>query len=218
MKNTEHGAAIYSPFVLSIYDLWVLNISNSFFWKCSTKDILLPFFKKNLSKKHLDVGVGTGYYLKNSDLSDHHDITLMDLNENSLAAAKNRLRPFAVKTIHHDIMQTVPDHFHHLYDSISLFYLIHCLPGDLNNKSLIFNNLKKLSPNGVVYGATILGEYIHHNYGGKKLMNIYNKKGIFSNRIDTAEKLKLILEDHFHEVNVEIYGKVALFEARQPIL
>ena len=90
-KNTEQGAAIYSRLVLKLYDWWVLGISNRLAWKCATKQVLLPFFKQYIGQRHLEVGVGTGYYLHNASLPPSQHITLMDLNPNSLDAASARL-------------------------------------------------------------------------------------------------------------------------------
>ncbi|EGP1514729.1 SAM-dependent methyltransferase, partial [Salmonella enterica] len=37
MKHTQQsGAKVYNPFTLSLYDWWVLNISNKYAWKCPT--------------------------------------------------------------------------------------------------------------------------------------------------------------------------------------
>ena len=56
------GTAAYSKPLLSIYDLWVLGFSNTFVWRCRTS-IILAFYNQHVSGNHLDVGVGTGYYL-----------------------------------------------------------------------------------------------------------------------------------------------------------
>ncbi|EOI6419442.1 SAM-dependent methyltransferase, partial [Yersinia enterocolitica] len=45
------------------------------------------------------------------------------------------------------------------------------------------------------------------------LMNVYNGKGIFSNRNDSSEGLRQILSEHFMEVSITIKGTVALFSA-----
>lgn len=60
--DTEKGAAIYSPLMLKLYDWWVLGISNRYAWRCSTDAVLLPFFRQHVGRRHLDVGVGTGFY------------------------------------------------------------------------------------------------------------------------------------------------------------
>ena len=89
MSNTDNGTKIYTPLTLKLYDWWVLCISNSYAWNCSTKDILIPYFLQNLSPNHLDIGVGTGYYL--TKIPAHYNISLMDLNPASLKAASARV-------------------------------------------------------------------------------------------------------------------------------
>jgi hypothetical protein len=52
------------------------------------------------------------------------------------------------------------------------------------------------------------------NAFGRKLMSVYNRKGIFGNRTDDVAGLKQALSDHFSEVDIVVQGKVALFTAR----
>ncbi|WP_234891062.1 class I SAM-dependent methyltransferase [Agrobacterium vitis] len=89
--DSSSGAAIYSPLTLKLYDLVVLGFSNRFAWTCPTRKVLLPFFKAHLSDNHLDVGVGTGYYLAEAGIGPHQKVSLLDLNPNSLKAAQARL-------------------------------------------------------------------------------------------------------------------------------
>jgi hypothetical protein len=105
------------------------------------------------------------------------------------------------------------------FDSISLFYLLHCLPGPLDAKAAIFGNLKhNLQPDGVLFGATILGDEAGHNGFGRKLMDVYNKKGIFGNRHDTQVGFEGHLRQHFRDVTLKREGRVLLFRAAQPII
>ena len=60
--DTRKGAAAYTPLTLAFYDLAVLQFSNSFVWQCSSH-VLLDFYDQHISDKHLDIGVGTGYFL-----------------------------------------------------------------------------------------------------------------------------------------------------------
>ena len=48
----------------------------------------------------------------------------------------------------------------------------------------------------------------------KRLMDRYNRKGIFSNRHDGVDGLKRALDQRFRSVSVEIVGCVALFSGR----
>lgn len=216
--SSEAGAAVYSPLTLKLYDAWVLGISNRFAWHCPTRQVLQPFFDRNVGARHLDVGVGTGYYLANANLPETTHVTLLDLNSSSLDAAKQRFGRADTQTLRHDVFTPLDASQHQHYDSISLYYLLHCLPGTMADKAQVFANLKPcLKDNGVLFGATILGDAAGHNGFGRKLMDAYNKKGIFGNRSDTVASLRSALEQHFAQVSIEVVGKVALFSAKSPI-
>jgi hypothetical protein len=102
------------------------------------------------------------------------------------------------------------------FDSISLNYLLHCLPGNLASKSIVFEHVKPLlRDGGVIFGSTILGEGVRHNPLAKRLMKIYNAKGIFSNLSDRPADLEAGLKAHFDEHTIHIAGCVALFSARK---
>src|SRR6202035_4473252 len=95
-------------------------------------------------------------------------------------------------------------------------YLLHCLPGNLASKSIVFEHVKPLlRDGGVIFGATILGEGVRHNPLAKQLMKIYNAKGIFSNLSDRQSDLESGLKAHFDEHTIHIAGCVALFSARR---
>lgn len=216
--SSEAGAAVYSPLTLKLYDAWVLGISNRFAWQCPTRDVLQPFFDRNVGARHLDVGVGTGYYLANAGLPDTTQVTLLDLNPSSLEAAKQRFGRADTQTLQHDVFVPLGTEQHGRFDSISLFYLLHCLPGTMADKGAVLANLKPcLKSDGVLFGATILGDAAGHNGFGRKLIEVYNKKGIFGNRSDTVEGVRNALALHFTDVHIEVVGKVALFCGRKAI-
>jgi SAM-dependent methyltransferase len=212
MLDTKAGASIYSPTILKLYDWWVLGVSNRLAWRCPTKAILLPFFKRHMSLKHLDVGVGTGFYPAHAGLSKSHEIAMLDLNEHSLRAAAARLKRTDIRIFTQDVMHPSTDLVNRGYDSISLFYLLHCLPGRMEDKEIAIANLKKyLAKGGVLYGATILGDEAAHNRFGRLLMKTYNRKGIFGNRTDTIDSLRKMLRNQFEWVQVRQHNQVALF-------
>ncbi|CZR69177.1 uncharacterized protein PAC_19077 [Phialocephala subalpina] len=215
-QDSAPGAAIYSSLVLLIYDFWVLFISNLYAWRCPTGTILVPFFNKNISKKHLDVGVGTGYYLAHAPLTASHSITLLDLNRNSLDAANRRIGGKA-KTLLHDALEPLPIEEGERFDSVSLCYLLHCMPGPPERKVKLFANLRGvLSEKGVLFGTTVLGQGVEHNAFGRYLMSLYNKKGLFGNELDSRKVFEDALRENFEEVDCRIEGVVLLFEARRP--
>ena len=101
-KNTDDGAKIYTPLTLKLYDWWVLGVSNRLAWGCPTKEHLLPHFLEHLGNNHLDIGVGTGFYL--THVPESSLISLMDLNEASLNAASTRAGESKIKhKISHDV-------------------------------------------------------------------------------------------------------------------
>ena len=214
--NGDRGAAAYKPWLLSIYDWLILGVFSTFVWRCPTAGTLLPFFRENLSKTHLDLGVGTGYFLAHSSLSDDASITILDLNQNSLNVAKARLNRSHVQTLKHDIFQPLDPTIK--YKSISLFYLLHCLPGPPSRKMALFNDLRNnVAPEGVVYGTTVLGKGIKHNLPGKALMAFFNAKGIFDNREDSEEELTERLKACFEKVETNIVGAVLMFKCQGPL-
>ncbi len=177
-NTVEAGQAVYSKAVLSIYDLWVLGFSNSFLWRCPTK-ILKNEFVKNATNNHLDVGVGTGYYIDKCLNNTKRRLALLDLNPNSLESTASRVSRFSPEIYRANILDTL-DLQCDKFDSISMSYLLHCLPGSLKEKSLVFRNLRPyLNDSGVIFGSTILGKNVEAGYLARKLMSVYNKKGIF---------------------------------------
>lgn len=215
VRGSEPGVAIYSRPMLFIYDFYVLGFSNTFAWRCPSRRIL-DFYNKHISANHLDVGVGTGYFLDKCQFpTPDPKITLVDLNNNSLQVTEKRLRrynPRAYVANVLDPLQLEPDK----HDSIGLNYLLHCLPGNIRTKGIVFKNLKPLLnvSGGVIFGTTLLGQNVNPNLLAKTLMRIYNSKGIFSNTHDNLEDLVSVLQENFREYSVEVVGCVAFFSGR----
>src|SRR5690242_14275732 len=85
------GQAIYSPWTLRFYDLVALGFSGRFIWRCSRQS-LLDWYNQHITANHLDVGVGTGFFLDRCAWPTKQPrIALMDLNPNCLQAASRRL-------------------------------------------------------------------------------------------------------------------------------
>lgn len=215
-RGASAGSVVYSSLVLKIYDWWVLGVSNRYAWCCPTRLVLLPFFQRHLSKNHLDVGVGTGYYLEHASFAQEQRIALLDLNLNSLKFAGARIAPLRPSLVRENVLHPDGRLNAEKFDSISVIYLLHCLPGTMEEKATAaFTFLRNhLTENGTLYGATILGEEAAHNWFGRKLMKLYNKKGIFGNPHDSLLVLRSVLARYFVDVKVRQYGKVALFSAK----
>jgi hypothetical protein len=210
---TYAGQAIYTPFTLAFYDLVVLGVSNSLIWRCPTRRIL-QLYDRHVTGNHLDVGVGTGWYLDHCRFpSPTPRIGLMDLNRSSLAAASRRIVRYRPEQYQVDILQpvattAVP------FDSIALSYLLHCLPGDITRKAVIFDTLAPwLAPGGVIFGATLLSIGVERSASARTLMRAYNRRGVFSNEEDSVAALRTALEQRFRKIDLNVIGCAALFAA-----
>ena len=211
--NTPASAKIYSKLVLSVYDLWVLKISNRFFWKCPTSE-QLKYFEQFYSDNHLDIGVGTGYYLKhNSETQLGRRLALMDINRNSLTVAEKTLSHYKPEIYIQDILKPISQPIQP-FSSVSISYLLHCLSGPFNKKELVFRHIKEiLEPGGILFCSTIVNQG-DFNLLATRLMKTYNQKGIFGNLEDTKQNLETTLHQHFSWVQIKMVGHVALFAAK----
>ena len=213
-SNAEVGAAIYNQPVLSVYDLYVLRFSNSYVWQCPSSQIL-EFYNKHISSQHLDIGVGTGYFLDRCKFPTNTPrLALADLNPNSLQVAAKRLQRYQPMTYLANVLepqQIEPAGF----DSIALNNLLHCLPGKMLQKGIVFRNVKPLlSANGKVFGVTVLGKGTNPNVLAKIHLRVYNSKGIFGNKDDNKEDLERVLKDNFSDYGIRQVGCVAMFIGR----
>ena len=209
------GQRVYTPFTLRVYDLFVLGFSNRFVWRCRSSK-MLGRYDSLVGARHLDVGVGTGWFLDHCSWPvESPKITLLDLNENSLSAASDRIRRYAPATVQANVLDQV-DLGDALFDSIGTNFLFHCLPGGLEGKAAtVASNLRPyLASGGAFFGSTILGRGVSHNLVGRRLMRLYNRKRIFSNLEDDQRGLEQGLASELTDVQVEVVGSVALFAGR----
>lgn len=212
------GYAVYSRTSLAIYDALVLGLSNRWIWRCPSSH-LVALYNRHVSANHLDIGVGTGYFLDKASfpVSDPK-VTLLDPNQECLDKAAARIARLSPVTIQADALVPWPSAVG-AFKSIGLNYVLHCLPGTMAEKAVIFDHaIPHLEEGAIVFGATILQGDAPRSGAARKLMQIYNRKGVFSNEADTQENLRAELEKRFVEVAVEMIGCVALFSAGEPRL
>jgi hypothetical protein len=216
-RNVEAGQRVYTPLVLRGYDLFVLGFSNRFVWRCRSSR-LLEHYGRHVGARHLDLGVGTGWFLDRCTWPvETPRITLLDLNENSLTMASQRIRRYRPAAIRANVLD--PLELGDVgFDSVGANYLFHCLPGGLESKAAtVVSNLRPyIAPRGVFFGSTILGRGVAHNLLGRGLIRLYNRKGIFSNVEDDRRGLELGLASQLTDVEIDVVGAVALFSGRSP--
>jgi hypothetical protein len=208
------GQAFYTDRTLPNYDLRVLKLSNPLVWRCPT-DRLLRFFNAHVSANHLDIGVGSGYYLDHCAFpAKQPRVALMDLNPMALTYAGLRIARYRPETYQRNVLEPI-DLAAPGFDSISLNYLLHCLPGPMASKAAVFDHIKPLmNPSAVCFGSTLLQSGVRRNWAAKLLMAHYNRYGVFSNRHDSVEALETALRKRFSSFAIEIVGCAALFHAR----
>ena len=213
--DVERGQRVYTPLVLRVYDLLVLGFSNRFAWRCPSTT-MLEQYDRRVGRRHLDLGVGTGWFLYHCAWPvERPELTLLDLNENSLSLGARRLRRYAPRTVRANVLDALPLGDAR-FESAAANYLLHCLPGRVEAKAATLAGIARpfLEPGGVLFGSTILGRGVAHTSLGRRLMRIYNRKGIFSNAEDDERGLERGLASAFEDVEIEVVGAVALFAAR----
>jgi SAM-dependent methyltransferase len=208
------GQAVYTRGFLLAYNTFVYRINSPVAWRCP-ESLLVNHYDENVSARHLDIGVATGLLLDKCHFpSPRPTITLMDLNANSLALAAHRLRRYAPRVSQANVLdpwQLPPDSV----DSIGLFNLLHCLPGSIPDKAVVFKHARTvLTSNGVLFGSTILGQGVHHNWLAKRELAAANMRGIMCNALDRLDDLEMALANAFDQPEITIAGSMALFCAR----
>jgi hypothetical protein len=213
-EQVEAGQAVYSKGTLAVYDWVVLGISNRFIWKCPTPN-LEAHYNKYLSANHLDVGVGTGYFLDRCRFpTTTPRVALMDLNLEALAFTARRIARYKPESYRQNVLEPIAIEMKG-FDSVGINYLLHCIPGSIASKAVAFDHLRPLmNPGAILFGSTLLQGGVRRGGLAKRLMDVYNKKGIFSNQQDDLEGLERALSSRFRDVSVQVIGCCALFSGR----
>src|SRR5262245_34314598 len=129
-EPSKTGHAVYTPAVLHTYDWIVHRISNRLLWHCPTSE-LRRLYDRNVSYAHVDIGVATGYFLDKARWPvSTPSITLIDLNQNCLDAASQRIGRYRPHTILADVLKPLPSRGP--FRSAGLCYLLHTIPGTID--------------------------------------------------------------------------------------
>ena len=204
----------YNRFMLTIYDPWVLGFMTRAVWRVPVAPGI-EHYRRNLGRRHLDVGPGTGYFLEKSAPPAGTEITLLDPNPNVLARCSKRLAAIHPTTVQASVMEPLP--VDSPFDSAALSFVLHCLRGPMSNKAVAIRNIAAvLDPDGVLFGGTVLGLEEHHTPQARVFLKGANKMGDFDNLGDTEDGLRAILEESFQEVEIEVVGSAAFFTAKRP--
>lgn len=212
--DVSAGAASYTPRGLAIYDWAVLSVVAPYLWRCPTSEILKQY-NANVSANHLDIGIGTGYFLDNCAFPvANPKISLLDLNPNCVEYVAERIRRYSPRKHVASALDPLPLPPASV-DSIGMNYLLHCLPGPMERKTAAFKHARPiLRDGGVLFGATLLGRDWSPSLPARLLMESQNRKGAFSNLSDDLAGLEAGLRDNFKSCVIRLVGGMALFVAR----
>ena len=217
MERTDpayKGQAGYNPAMLAIYDPWVLG----FMSRVVLHVPIPPFverYRASIGHRHLDVGPGTGYFIAKASPPEGTEITLLDPNPHVLRRAGKRLASMNPALVEADVMKPLP--IAGPFDSAALSFVLHCLRGPDANKAIAIRNVADvLTPDGVLFGGTVLGLEEPHTKPARAFLRAANKQGGFDNAGDTADGLRRILSASFHDVEVTTVGSAAMFTAERP--
>jgi SAM-dependent methyltransferase len=208
------GQAGYNPMMLAIYDPWVLGFMSRAVWHVPIP-AGVDLYRQHLGARHLDVGPGTGYFIAKAEPPSGTRITLLDPNPHVLRHAARRLEAMQPLSVEADVMKPLP--VQGPFDSAALSFVLHCLRGPMANKAIAIGNVADaLTPEGVLFGGTVLGMTAEHSRSARGFLKAVNKKGDFDNLDDSADGLREILAASFQEVEVDVIRSVALFAASRP--
>jgi len=208
------GQSEYTPLFLRVYDPVILGFFTRVIWRCPT-GVLVERYRRFVRPGHLDVGPGTGYFLERAGLREGSPVTLLDPNTNVLNYASRRLERLQITTVEADVCKPLPTAGP--FNSAALNGVIHCLPGPMARKAgAIANVAAVLAPDGVLFGASILGDPALQTPLSRGALKANNRRGIFDNLGDTEEGLAEILRASFERVEIETVGSMAIFAATGP--
>ena len=211
-KAIAKAHAVYTPFTLSIYDGLVHGLSNRFAWRCPTRR-LIELYRDTMSAEHLEAGVGTGLLLDRAATPKLERLVLLDANRNCLDRAGARLARFRPELHQVNLLAPLALDIAPVA-SVGLTYVLHCLPGRMDEKLAVIGHLRPLMRDGAaLFGATILGRGIAPNRAARTLLDLYNAKGVFNNRADDLASLSEGLRRRFADVAIAQEGCVAIFRA-----
>ncbi len=207
--------AVYARLALRAYDAVVYGFNCPFVWRCR-KSRLIELYDTHVSGRHLDIGVATGRLLHECRFPvAAPQITLMDLNPVALEVASRRLARYGPRTHKANVLDEwalSPESF----DSVGMCNVIHCLPGSMPEKAIVFEHAHKaLASGGVLFGATILGQGVEHNRLSRAVLRGSNRRGIVSTDNDSLKDLDAALGRVFDTHEIQVQGVIALFSAHK---
>lgn len=212
-KQAEPAPVVFDSRLLRHYDR-LLEFTCNRVWHCPIQRTQ-ELYERHLSSNHLEVGVGTGYFLEKTHLPGPEPrLALLDLSPYCLERTATRLSCYAPEVYRADVLAPIELSVRR-FDSIAMNYILHCVPGALPEKGVAFANLKPLlNASGVLFGSTVLRHGVRTDLKARAFMRFYNARKVFCNLEDSLAGLRQALEKTFRDVQIEVVGCVAQFSGR----
>ena len=190
--------------IFNNYDYFVNNINCKYVWKCDQRYIK-KLYANNITNKHLEIGPGTGYFIKKYQFNNLH---LVDINQDILNnSEKNLYNNCQNIKIHNQNIFENNNKINEDITSIGMSYVLHCVP---NNLDISLDNLVdniKTNNQITIFGSTV----IPNKKDIVAMTEIYtlNTFGIFNNINHNKEQLEYIIDKY--NGNIKHVGNVLLF-------
>jgi hypothetical protein len=207
----------YSKIGLRLYDPLIVNVVAPHVWGCSP-EVLVDHYREHVTSNHADIGVGTGYFLDRCGFgSANPRLALIDLQPNCLAYTAHRLSRYRPHTYVRDVLRPMGEIAGGPFDSIALGGIIHCLAGDLTQKSKVFDTIAPLTKAGTrIFGYTLVHDGVQDRFRRVLVHPLLNGLRVIDNKNDHLSDLRRELDARFINCQVELIGGMALFSAIVP--
>lgn len=210
---TRLGQLFFSIMSHRFYDVGLYRFVTPRIWRCATAQ-LMDNYVENISNNHLEIGVGSGYFLEHTLCPEYlQRLVLLDLNQRCLSKSAKRLKAFEPQMRHHDILMPFAQEEAKVA-SVGMNYVLHCIPGSFRSNERIFTHIHSLlEDGGVLFGATLLKQPASKGIVSWLFMKLLNTVGIFNNSEQTLLDLEQVLGATFSEVQLSIVGCAVVFRA-----
>ena len=195
---------------IKFYDFLVNDLNCRYAWRCH-KDNIFKNYQKNLKTDHLEIGPGSGYFLKPEfHQKKINKLFLMDINQPILEASKQNLNKYFtnIQTLNFNIFDKPMNSLK--IDSVGINYVLHCVPGSLDQKlEKLYLNLPK---NTNIFGATVISDIDRQTPLSKLELKLLNYKGVFNNDLDFSNNFLDFVSKNRLPYSYKIIGNVLIFQ------
>ena len=103
-SSVRLGQLFFSLMSHHLYDIGLYWFVTQRIWRCP-RSRLMDNYVENVSDNHLEIGVGSGFFLARTLCADFvRRLVLLDLNERCLSKSAARLKSIAPQTCQHNIL------------------------------------------------------------------------------------------------------------------